>query len=101
MPLKWVSKSRQHIMNELAQQGHRVGKDTIGKILKDTLGYRLQGLKKAKEGTSHPDRDAQFNHINKQCRAFQAENQPVISVDTKKKELVPGEKPINLMQHHE
>jgi len=88
MPLRWVSKSRKNIKKELDKQGHVVSKDTIGKILKETLSYSLQGLRKTREGTSHPDRDTQFHHINEQCRVFQADDQPVISVDTKKKELV-------------
>jgi len=87
-PLKWVSKSLKHIEEELQKQGFAVKKDTISRILRKTLEYGPQGLKKTKEGANHPDRDPQFNHINEQCAAFQKRGQPSISVDTKKKELV-------------
>src|SRR4051812_19937857 len=67
--------------------GHQVSADTVGRLLR-RLGFSRQGNFKANEGRNHPDRDAQFEHINAQILAFQADDQPVISVDTKKKELV-------------
>ena len=88
-PLKWTSKSLRKISTELTQQGWHVSPTTIGVILRDTLTYRLPGMKKTKEGaTQHPDRDAQFHYLSEQCRAFQRRGQPVISVDAKKKELI-------------
>jgi hypothetical protein len=71
----------------LHQQGHQVSRTLVSELL-NAAGYSLQGNRKAKEGDSHPDRDAQFAHINTQVAAALAEQQPVISVDTKKKELV-------------
>jgi len=71
----------------LQQQGHQVSRTLVAELFKVT-GYSLQGNRKTKEGDSHPDRDAQFAHINTQVAAALAEQQPVISVDTKKKELV-------------
>jgi hypothetical protein len=67
--------------------GHQVGRQKVSELLHD-LQYSLQSLRKTTEGSSHPDRNAQFEHINRQAMAFQAKGQPVISVDTKKKELV-------------
>lgn len=61
---------------------------TISKILHKDLEYSLQSLKKTKEGSSHEDRNAQFEHPNRKCREFQDRHHPVVSVDTKKKELV-------------
>jgi hypothetical protein len=87
-PLRWVSKSLPHIVNELSRQGYRVSTHTVSKILQEDLDYGMQGLRKTREGSSHPDRDAQFHYINRQCQAFQQRHQPVISVDSKKKELV-------------
>lgn len=87
-PLKWTSKSLKKIVGELEREGYRVSATTVSKLLQAELGYSLQGLKKTKEGASHPDRDAQFKHLNNQCQEFQQRGQPVISVDTKKKELV-------------
>jgi Rhodopirellula transposase DDE domain len=87
-PLRWVSKSLPHIVNELRGQGYRVSTHTVSKILQEDLGYGMQGLRKTREGSSHPDRDAQFHYINRQCQEFQQRGQPVISVDSKKKELV-------------
>ncbi len=71
----------------MAAQGWRVSSTTVGHLL-HALGYRLQALRKSQEGTSHPDRNAQFEHINATAAAFLQRQQPVISVDTKKKELV-------------
>jgi len=87
-PLRWVSKSLPHIVDELSRQGYRVSTHTVSKILQEDLDYGMQGLRKTREGSWHPDRDAQFHYINRQCRAFQQRHQPVISVDSKKKELV-------------
>jgi transposase len=87
-PLKWTSKSLENIREELIKAGYSVSASTISKILRKQLGYTLQALKKTKEGSSHKDRDAQFEHVNRKCREFQSRHQPVISVDTKKKELV-------------
>ena len=86
-PLLWVSKSHQKLAAALRAQGHTVSPNTVRKLLHQ-LGYSRQANRKANDGRQHADRDAQFEHINAQVRAFQADDQPVISVDTKKKELV-------------
>lgn len=86
-PLRWTCKSVRQIALELQRQGHRVGRQKVADLLHQ-LGYSLQANRKTKEGTSHPDRNAQFEYINEQVRAFQEREQPVVSVDTKKKELV-------------
>ena len=86
-PLRWTTKSTARLSEELEEAGHRVGPDTVGRLLKDA-GYSLQGNAKVVEGKQHPDRDGQFQHINEQAESFQASGDPVISVDTKKKELV-------------
>ena len=85
--LRWTSKSTGNLADELVRQGFKITDDTVGRILKD-LGYSLQAPAKEKEGTAHPDRDAQFRYLNKQVGVFMKAGQPVISVDTKKKELV-------------
>jgi transposase len=85
--LRWTSKSTAKLAEDLVRQGFKITDDTVGRILKK-LGYSLQAPVKAKEGTAHPDRDAQFVHLNATVAAFFADGQPVISVDTKKKELV-------------
>jgi DDE family transposase len=85
--LLWTSKSVRHLAGALRVQGHTVHFTTVAKLL-GLLGYSLQVNVKTREGTSHPDRDAQFEHINAVARAAIAAGQPVISVDTKKKELV-------------
>ncbi len=88
-PLTWTSKSLRKISAELQQQGWHASPTTVGVILRETLTYRLHGLKKTKEGASqHPDRDAQFHYLSEQCCAFHRRGQPVISVDAKKKELI-------------
>jgi hypothetical protein len=87
-PLKWTCKSLENIREELAKRGYEVSCPTIGMILRDQLEYSLQGLKKTKEGSSHNDRNTQFENLNQKCLEFQERGQPVISVDTKKKELV-------------
>jgi hypothetical protein len=86
-PLRWTCKSTRRLADELTQQQHPVSDRTVAALLKEA-GYSLQGNRKTREGSSHPDRNAQFEHINSQVRAFQKQRQPVISVDTKKKELV-------------
>ena len=86
-PLRWTSKSTRTLARQLTKQGHPVSERTVGRLLRKA-GYSLQGNRKTKEGASHPDRNAQFEHINAQAMAFMRRGQPVISVDTKKKELV-------------
>jgi len=86
-PLRWTCKSTRNLAEALGLQGHRVSYPTVALLLHD-LGYSLQANRKTREGGSHADRDAQFAHINRQVRTFQEQGQPVVSVDTKKKELV-------------
>ncbi len=86
-PLRWTCKSLRNLAQALKNKGHTVSHDLVGRLL-EQLGYSLQANRKTSEGASHPDRDAQFEHINQTVKAFQAAGQPVISVDTKKKELV-------------
>jgi transposase len=86
-PLRWTSKSTRKLAEELIKMGHKVSHSRVADMLR-MLGYSLQANKKTIEGTSHPDRDQQFNHISEKCKEFQEEKQPVISVDTKKKESV-------------
>ena len=86
-PLLWVSKSHAKLAAALRDMGHLVSASRIPQLL-ERLGYRRQVNRKSKEGGRHPDRDAQFEHINAQVEAHQAAGQPVISVDTKKK-VVP------------
>jgi transposase len=85
--LRWTAKSTATLAKELVAQGYAISDDTVGRILKD-LGYSLQAPAKEKEGTAHPDRDAQFGYLNDEVTAFLGADEPVISVDTKKKELV-------------
>ena len=94
-PLRWTCKSTAKLAEELTRQKHPVSDRTVAMLLKRS-GYSLQANRKSREGSSHPDRNAQFEYINRQVRAFQKRQQPVVSVDTKKKELVgefknPGE----------
>ena len=86
-PLRWTCKSVRRLAQELQAQGHQVGRTLVSELL-DDMGYSLQANRKTREGDSHPDRDAQFQHINVAVSAALAEHEPVISVDTKKKELV-------------
>jgi Rhodopirellula transposase DDE domain len=86
-PLRWTSKSSRQLADELGGQGHQVSYRTVTRLLHD-LDYSLQANRKTKEGQPHPDPDAQFEHINHRVRAFQRRGQPVISVDTKKRELI-------------
>lgn len=86
-PLRWTCKSTTQLAGELTRRGHPVSPSTVGRLLR-AAGYSLQGNRKTREGGDHPDRNAQFEHITATVRAFQRRGQPVISVDTKKKELV-------------
>ncbi|MCO5381332.1 MAG: ISAzo13 family transposase [Methanosarcina barkeri] len=86
-PLLWTCKSLRNIAGELQNIGHKVSHTRVADML-HMLGYSLQANKKTIEGTEHPDRDKQFEHISEKCKIFQGEHQPVISVDTKKKELI-------------
>jgi transposase len=86
-PLRWTSKSLRKLAEELQKIGHKVSHARVADML-HMLGYSLQANKKTIEGTEHPDRDKQFEHINEKCKTFQGEHQPVISVDSKKKELI-------------
>ena len=83
-PLRWTSKSTYQLAAELTAGGHPVSPRTVAALLKEQ-GYSLQGLRKTREGKQHPDRDAQFRHLNARVTAFQNQGQPVISVDAKKK----------------
>jgi transposase len=85
--LRWTAKSTATLAKELVAQGYAISDDTVGRILKD-LGYSLRAPAKEKEGAAHPDRDAQFRYLNDEVTAYLVAQQPVISVDTKKKELV-------------
>jgi hypothetical protein len=85
--LRWTTKSTVKLADELAAQGHRVGPDTVARLLRDH-DYSLQDNAKTIEGKQHPDRDAQFHYLNDQVTGFLAAGLPVISVDTKKKENV-------------
>ena len=86
-PLRWTCKSLRRLAAELCEQGHPISHTVVGELLKE-LNFSLQGNRKTREGDSHADRDAQFRYINKVTKAALATQQPVISVDTKKKELV-------------
>jgi Rhodopirellula transposase DDE domain len=86
-PLRWTCKSTRRLAVELGQQGHSVSDRTVAAVLID-IGYSLQANRKTREGSTHPDRNAQFEHINAQVRRLQKRGQPVVSVDTKKKELL-------------
>ena len=86
-PLRWTVKSTRTLAAELTGQGHKVGADTVGDLLRQE-GFSLQASAKTVEGKQHADRDAQFRYISEQARARQDAGEPVVSVDTKKKELV-------------
>jgi hypothetical protein len=85
--LRWTCKSVRTLAAELRRQGHAVSHQTVSEVLHG-LGYSLQANRKTREGAEHPDRNAQFEHIAQRAKQFQQRRQPVISVDTKKKELV-------------
>ena len=86
-PLLWTSLSTEKLAAALRERGHEVSGRTVARMLREK-GYSLQANRKTAEGRQHPDRDGQFNHINKRARACQRRGDPVVSVDTKKKELV-------------
>lgn len=86
-PLRWTCKSIRRLAEELGRENHPVGANTVAKLLRQA-GYSLQANRKTREGGSHPDRNAQFEHINASVKRFLRRGQPAISVDTKKKELV-------------
>ncbi|WP_438289645.1 ISAzo13 family transposase [Streptomyces sp. HUAS TT7] len=108
-PLRWTTKSTRKLADELTRQGHRVSADTVGDLLREE-GFSLQANAKTIEGKQHPDRDAQFRYINEQARAHRDTGDAVISVDTKKKELVgqyknggrewmPADEPVQVKTH--
>lgn len=86
-PLRWTCKSVRKLAAELKAKGHQTSHRMVAELLHQ-MGYSLQANQKTLEGSAHPDRDAQFEHINEQVKAFQTTGDPAISVDTKKKELV-------------
>ncbi len=86
-PLRWTCKSAAKLASELGSKGYRASERSVNRLL-HALGYSLQSNRKTIEGGDHPDRDAQFQYINRRVKAFQRLGQPVVSVDTKKKELV-------------
>jgi hypothetical protein len=86
-PLRWTCKSTRRLAKELTAQGHSISAGTVAALLGE-MGYSLQANCKTREGTSHPDRNAQFEYINDLARRLQKRGQPVVSVDTKKKELL-------------
>ena len=86
-PLRWICKSTRAIAAQLSRQKHPISHEKVAQLLRD-LDYSLQGNRKTEEGADHPDRDAQFRHINARVRKCMAQGVPVISVDTKKKELI-------------
>jgi hypothetical protein len=86
-PLRWTLKSTRQLADVLTRQGHPIGRQKVSELLSE-LGYSLQANRKTREGRDHADRDAQFAYINRQVMDYQQRGQPVISVDTKKKELV-------------
>lgn len=109
-PLRWTTKSLRHLAGELTRQGHRVSAPTVGRLL-TSVGFSLQGNAKTREGTQHPDRDRQFRYINDQAKDYQAAGEPVISVDTKKREHLghlpmagrewrPRGEPVEMEDHH-
>ena len=108
-PLRWICKSTRSIAKQLKRQKHPVSHATVAQILHD-LNYRLQSNRKTEEGADHPDRDAQFRYINAAVKKCLAQGLPVISVDTKKKELIgnyvntgrqwlPAKKPLHVQGH--
>jgi transposase len=108
-PLRWTTKSTRKLADELTRQGHPVGADTVADLLRKE-GFSLQANAKTIEGSQHPDRDAQFSYINAQATEHIDGGQPVVSVDTKKKELVgpyknggrewePGGEPVRVKTH--
>src|SRR5208337_599297 len=108
-PLRWICKSTRTLASELTGQKHPVSHEKVAQLLRDQH-YSLQSNRKTEEGADHPDRDAQFRHINEQVKRALATGMPVISVDTKKKELLgnydnggkqwlPAKKPVKVNGH--
>ncbi|MER8073496.1 ISAzo13 family transposase [Streptomyces sp. NPDC094034] len=108
-PLRWTTKSTRKLAAELTRQGHRVSADTVAGLLREE-GFSLQANAKTIEGSQHPDRDAQFRYLNEQARDHRDAGDPVISVDTKKKELIgdfknaghewrPAKQPVRVNTH--
>lgn len=87
-PLRWTGKSTSKLAAELRRKGYSISARTVARLLEKDLDYSLQANRKTKEGASHPDRNAQFEYIAEQTKALQQRGHPVISVDTKKRELV-------------
>ena len=85
--LRWTAKSLEQLVKALTAKGHQIKKSALADLLHE-MGFSLRANKKNIEGTSHPDRDAQFRHINEQCQQFEQQGNPIISVDCKKKELI-------------
>lgn len=109
-PLRWTTKSLRHLAEELTRQGHPASAPTVGRLLK-SAGFSLQANVKTLEGAQHPDRNAQFRYINEQVENHQADCEPVISVDTKKREQLgrlpmagrewrPQGEPVEVEDHH-
>ena len=107
--VRWTSKSTYDLADELARQGFQVSPELVRRLLHE-MGYSLQAPSKQKEGTDHPDRDAQFQYLNGAIAAFAKTDDPAISVDTKKKELVgeydnkgrqwqPKGEPVEVLDH--
>jgi hypothetical protein len=86
-PLRWTCKSLTNLQSELRAQGYSIGRTKIARVLR-SLGYSLQGNRKTREGSDHPDRNAQFEHITRRVTACRRGGRPAISVDTKKKEIL-------------
>ncbi|MFC8835743.1 ISAzo13 family transposase [Streptomyces griseoincarnatus] len=86
-PLRWTTKSLRKLAAELTRQGHPISPGSVGQLLRAN-GFSLQATAKTLEGKQHPDRDAQFRYINEQVKQFQVADEPVISVDSKKKEML-------------
>jgi hypothetical protein len=108
-PLRWTCKSTRTLADELCRQNHPVSDRTVAALLK-AAGYSLQANRKTREGSSHEDRNAQFEYINRRVLSFQKQGEPVVSIDTKKKELVgefknggqewePQGKPVEVKMH--
>jgi hypothetical protein len=108
-PLRWICKSTRNLAAQLTRQKHPVSHEKVAQLLRDQ-NYSLQSNRKTEEGADHPDRDAQFRHINVQVKRALATGMPVISVDTKKKEVLgnydnggqkwlPAKKPVNVNGH--
>ena len=109
-PLRWTTKSLRHLAGELTRQGHPVSAPTVGRLLRRE-GFSLQANVKTLEGAQHPDRDAQFRYLNEQVKDHQADGEPVVSVDTKKREQLgrlpmagrewrPKGQPVKVEDHH-